>query len=84
MSAAVLVFGVCVVCCVVGHVAILMSVLRRRATVVDTNVPRPRTSTEVIWALIPAIVLAFVLTATWVRVRDRAAPEPAEVMKVAR
>jgi hypothetical protein len=38
--------------------------------------------TEIVWALIPALVLALVLTATWSRVRERA-PEPDAVMKIA-
>jgi heme/copper-type cytochrome/quinol oxidase subunit 2 len=38
---------------------------------------------EIVWALIPAIVLAFVLTATWVRVHDNA-KTPGVLMKVAR
>jgi hypothetical protein len=41
--------------------------------------------TAAVWALIPAIVLAIVLTATWARVRDNAArtPRPDVMMKVA-
>lgn len=48
------------------------------------NVPRPRTMVEVVWALIPAIVLAFVLTATWIPVSDNSAAKPKVMMKVAR
>lgn len=84
MHSAVLVFGICALACVVGHVAILLSVVRGRSAVANSNVPRPRAIVEVIWALVPAIVLAFVLTATWMRVRENAAAKPAVIMKVAR
>jgi heme/copper-type cytochrome/quinol oxidase subunit 2 len=84
VSAAVLVFWLCVVCCVVGHVAILVSVIRRHAPVAGANVPRPRMAVEILWALIPAVALAFLLTVTWVRVREHASPKPDVMMKVAR
>jgi hypothetical protein len=38
---------------------------------------------EVVWALVPALLLAFLLTATWVRVRDHSTPKPGVMMKVA-
>lgn len=84
MHPVVIVFGICALACVIGHVAILHSVIRSRSTVADSNVPRPRAMREVIWALVPAIVLAFVLTATWIRVSDNAAAKPKAMMKVAR
>ena len=84
MSAAVLVFVGCVICCVVGHLAILHSVLRQRAEPMENGVPRPRVVAEVLWAVLPALVLAFLLTATWVRVRDHAMPRPGVMMKLAR
>jgi len=77
------VFAACVVACAAGHLAILMSVARRHAAPVEPGVPRPRRGIEILWALLPALVLALVLTATWDRVRDRRA-EPPEIMKVAR
>ena len=83
MSAAVLVFVACVVACVVAHVAILHSVVRSRAGVAsDSAVPRPNMLVEIVWALVPAIVLALVLTATWAKIRERSAP-PA-IMRIAR
>jgi heme/copper-type cytochrome/quinol oxidase subunit 2 len=84
MSAVVIVFGICALACVVGHVAILLSVLRARSSASDANVPRPRTAIEVVWALVPAVALAFVLTATWVQVRANAVHKPNVMMKVAR
>lgn len=85
MRAEVIVFGGCVAACVVAHVAILRSVIRARATAPDPGVPRPRLLVEIAWALIPAIALAFVLTATWDRVQDRSGtPAPSLLMRVAR
>lgn len=84
MRAVVLVFAIAALASAVAHVAILVSVVRRASTVVDPGVPRPKAMTEIAWALIPALILALVLTATWSRVREQAAPPPAPVMKVAR
>ena len=84
MSAAGLVFVVCAACCLVGHVAILHSVVRTRSAAANPGLPRPRLLVEIVWALVPAILLAFLLTATWARVRDRATPKPDVLMKVAR
>ena len=84
MALAVLVFVGCVVCCVVGHVAILVSVVRRRSEAVSAGVPRPRPAVEILWAVLPAVVLALLLTATWVRVRDHVTPKPGVMMKIAR
>lgn len=83
MSVVVLVFLACVIACLVGHLAILHSVVRQ-GTEPDAGVPRPKVLVELVWALIPAIVLAFVLTASWARVREHAAPQPGVIMKVAR
>jgi hypothetical protein len=84
MSAVVIVFGVCVVTCLVGHVAILHSVVKRGTQRADAGVPRPRLAAELTWAVIPMLVLALVLTASWVKVRANATPKPEMIMKVAR
>ena len=84
MRPAVLVFAIAVVVSVIAHVAILTSVVRRAATVADAGVPRPGRFAEIAWALIPALALALVLTATWARVQERAAPPPDAIMKIAR
>jgi heme/copper-type cytochrome/quinol oxidase subunit 2 len=82
-SAPVIVFAVAAAMCAVAQVAILASVIRRRSSVVDSHVPRPRAAAEIVWAIVPAIALAFLLTATWQRVREHGAPMPADVSKVA-
>lgn len=74
MSLPYAVFAIAVVACTVAHVAILVSVVRRASAASSPDVPKPRLAVEIMWALIPAIVLAFVLTATWGRVRDQESP----------
>lgn len=83
MSVAVFVFVACVACCVVAQAAILTSVVRRPPGTADPGVPRPKMFVEIVWALVPAVVLAFLLTATWVRVRDHTTQKPGVMMKVA-
>lgn len=78
------VFAVCAVACVVAHLAILRSVIRARVAVSDPGVPRPKLLVEVAWAILPAVALAFVLTATWARIQERdAASPPSPLMRVA-
>lgn len=86
MSAAELVFAACAAACVVGHVAILRSVVRAGAAREHASVPRPRFLVELVWAAIPIVVLALVLTATWARVRRVPAHEhiPDKILEVAR
>jgi hypothetical protein len=86
MRATVLVFVLCAVACLVAHVAVLRSVLRTAvaATPVEPGVPRPRIGVEVVWAVIPILALALVLTATWARVRSDSAQPPEAIMEVAR
>jgi hypothetical protein len=85
VSAGVLVFVLGAAACVVAHLAILVSVIRRpHPSAATEGVPRPRPVAEIIWAVVPIIALALVLTATWGRVRDRATPKPDVMMKIAR
>jgi heme/copper-type cytochrome/quinol oxidase subunit 2 len=84
MSTAVIVFAVSAAACLVAHVAILHAVVRSRTRIAsDAAVPRPNLLVEIVWALVPAIVLAFVLTATWAKIRERPASPPA-IMRLAR
>lgn len=85
MNTAVLAFAACAAACLLGHVAILRSVVHRGAAQADPAVPRPNFLIELVWAVIPIIVLAFVLTATWAKVRSAPHHHPPEpVMEVAR
>ena len=81
MRAAVVVFVACALVCLLAHLAIVVSVVRTRGSRTDA-VPRPRQIVEIVWALVPVVALAFVLTATWTRVREHAT-KPGVVMKVA-
>jgi heme/copper-type cytochrome/quinol oxidase subunit 2 len=85
MKVEVVVFAVCVAACIAAHIAILRSVMRARTAAADPGVPRPKLLVEIAWALVPAVALAFVLTATWARVQDHiGAPKPKLLMRVAR
>lgn len=84
MSPVIIVFAIAVLASAVAHVAILNSVVRRASRVADTSVPRPRVLVEIAWALIPMLVLALVLTATWSKVREQPAPRAGAVIKIAR
>jgi heme/copper-type cytochrome/quinol oxidase subunit 2 len=85
MRAQAIVFAVCVVACIAAEVAILRSVVRARTGPSDPGVPRPLLLVEIVWALVPAIALALVLTATWGRIQERhGAPAPRLLMRVAK
>jgi hypothetical protein len=89
MPVKVVVFLACVVACAAAHLVILISVARRPPATADAatalNVPRPRRGPEILWALLPAVALALVLTATWSRIRQQSAEHhPPAIMKVAR
>jgi len=78
------VFVFVMVACIAAHAAILVSVVRRASAAPAAPVPRPRLVAEIVWALIPAVVLAFVLTATWAKVREPLVEPPGVLLKVAR
>jgi hypothetical protein len=86
MRAAVIVFAVCAALCAIAHVAILRSVVRAASqrSPAEPGIPQPRFGLELLWAIVPMIALALVLTATWARVRVET-PEPAQpVLEIAR
>jgi len=80
VSAVVVVFVTGAIACVVGHIAILASVIRRPSASYPSaraeSVPRPRPFVEVVWAIVPIVALALVLTATWGHVRENATRPP--------
>ena len=85
MSASAIVFAGCAIACLIGHIAILRSVLRTAAAQpADAGVPRPRIGIEVVWAVLPMLALALVLTATWAKVRAADTPRPEVLLEVAR
>lgn len=79
------VFALCAVACAIAHVAILRSVLRSAtARPTDASLPRPGMVAEIVWAVLPMLVLALVLTATWARVERTSVPRPEPLLEVAR
>lgn len=84
MRLVVLAFAMCALACLVGHAAILLSLIRSRSAPIDAGMPRPRLVVEIMWALVPVLALAFLLTATWDRVRENATANPRAMMKIAR
>jgi heme/copper-type cytochrome/quinol oxidase subunit 2 len=83
MHPEVLIFALCAAACVVGHVAILRSVIRSRSVAADSNVPRPRLGVEIVWALVPALALVVLLTFTWASVREHVRRPPGVMLRVA-
>lgn len=82
MSVPAVVFVLCAAACVVAHVAILLSTVSARArATAAADVPRPRAAVELVWALVPVVALAIVLTATWASIQERREPRP--TMRVA-
>ena len=80
-----IVFALCALACAVAHVAILRSVLRTATTrPTESGVPRPGLVAEIMWAVLPMLALALVLTATWVKVDRRDVPRPEPVLEIAR
>ena len=80
-----IVFALCAIACAVAHVAILRSVLRAATTrPTDSGVPRPGLVVEIVWAVLPMLALALVLTATWVKVERHHAPRPEAILEVSR
>ena len=66
-------FWLAAACCAAGQLLILRSVIRARAHVAAAGEARPRFAAELAWTLLPALVLALTLAATWRAVRADAA-----------
>ena len=60
------IFWVAVVCCVVAEIAILKATATGRyVPPADPALPVVRRPAEIVWAIVPAVVLAIVLWMTW-------------------
>ena len=70
-------FWLAVVLCAVAQLMILRSALVARPAPVDRLVPSARRPVEVLWAVVPAIVLAVVLVLTWRAMHPAADSHPA-------
>lgn len=78
------IFWVAAACCLVAQVAIIRSVLLPHApTPGPDQVPRPRTGTEIAWALLPALALIGVFALTWRAIHAPARPESMHVSAAA-
>jgi heme/copper-type cytochrome/quinol oxidase subunit 2 len=67
------IFWIAALACVVAEIAILRSTYAARRVEKSDMVPSSSRSGEIIWAVIPAVMLAFLLTATWRRIEAREA-----------
>jgi heme/copper-type cytochrome/quinol oxidase subunit 2 len=61
-----------VACCALAQFFILRSVGGRRHAPESTGipVPRPQNTLELVWAVVPALALAVLLTVTWRAMQD--------------
>ena len=65
-AAADLMFWIALVCCAIAQIAIIRSVLSvTPASVPAQRAPASRRATELVWAVLPPLVLAAVFWATW-------------------
>jgi heme/copper-type cytochrome/quinol oxidase subunit 2 len=65
------IFWIAAVACVIAEVAILRSTFAARYANKSELVPASPRSTELAWAIIPALALSAVLVATWQRIEAR-------------
>ena len=65
------IFWIAAVACVIAELAILRSTFAARSTKQSELVPTASPRGELAWAIIPALALIVVLTATWQRIEAR-------------
>lgn len=65
------IFWIAVVACVIAELAILRSTFAARSANKSDLVPSASPRGELAWAIIPALALGVVLTATWDRIEAR-------------
>lgn len=66
------IFWVAALACAVAELAILRSLIAQRRAQHSSLVPSGSPVTEVIWGIVPAIGLVFLLFFTWQRIQGRA------------
>jgi heme/copper-type cytochrome/quinol oxidase subunit 2 len=64
-------FWIAALACVVAEIAILRSTYEARRVEKSDLVPSASRGGEITWAVIPAVMLAFLLVATWQRIEAR-------------
>jgi hypothetical protein len=67
------IFWIAAVACAIAELAILRSTFAARGAHKSELVPHASPRGELAWAILPALVLAIVLTATWQRIEAREA-----------
>ena len=67
------IFWIAALACVIAEIAILRSTYAPRRVEKSELVPSSSRGVEITWAVIPAIMLAFLLTGTWRRIEAREA-----------
>lgn len=67
------IFWIAAVACLIAELAILRSTFAARSPNKSTLVPSASPRSEVVWAILPGLALAAVLTATWQRIEAREA-----------
>jgi heme/copper-type cytochrome/quinol oxidase subunit 2 len=65
------IFWIAAIACVVAELAILRSTFTARSAKKSTLVPSGSPRSELVWAILPGLALAIVLTATWQRIDGR-------------
>jgi len=65
------IFWIAAFACVVAEIAILQSTYAARRVEKSELVPSASRAGEITWAIIPAVMLAFLLAATWQRMDAR-------------
>jgi hypothetical protein len=66
-----IIFWIATVACVIAELAILRSTFAARRATKSELVPSSSPRSELAWAIIPAVALVLVLTATWQRIEAR-------------
>jgi heme/copper-type cytochrome/quinol oxidase subunit 2 len=66
-----IIFRIAAVACVIAEIAILRSTFASRRSIKSELVPSSSPRVEIAWAVIPAVALIVVLTATWQRIEAR-------------
>lgn len=65
------IFWIAAIACVIAQLAILRSTFAARSANKSDLVPVASQRSEIAWAIIPALALGVVLTATWQRIEAR-------------
>ncbi|HJQ11550.1 MAG TPA: hypothetical protein VJ840_11035 [Gemmatimonadaceae bacterium] len=65
------IFWIAALACVVAEIAILRSIIAQRRAQNPTLVPAASRVMEIVWGILPAIALSFLLVATWRRIQAR-------------